>query len=184
MHCNCVLFFVLILAFDPSSDSCLCLCMLSCFSLVRGFETIQSAASQVLRCMGFSRQEYWSGLPCPPPGDLPDPGTKAVFLCLPHWQAGFFSHQIHLGSPLVSVDAIYFNCYKILFLQIPFYIAINLLLNTQTVFFSLLLQNMYRNKYTYRVMNIFICVYLLSLNLARLCKYWGIEFLACKICTI
>jgi len=27
--------------------------------------------------MGFSRQEYWSGLPCPSPGDLPDPGIKA-----------------------------------------------------------------------------------------------------------
>ena len=26
--------------------------------------------------MGFSRQEYWSGLPCPPPGDLPDPGNE------------------------------------------------------------------------------------------------------------
>ena len=26
--------------------------------------------------MGFSRQEYWSGLPCPPPEDLPDPGIK------------------------------------------------------------------------------------------------------------
>ena len=26
--------------------------------------------------MGFSRQEYWSGLPCPPPGDLPNPGIK------------------------------------------------------------------------------------------------------------
>ena len=28
--------------------------------------------------MGFSRQEYWSGLPCPPPGDLPDPGIKPL----------------------------------------------------------------------------------------------------------
>ena len=27
-------------------------------------------------CMGFSRQEYWNGLPFPPPGDLPDPGIK------------------------------------------------------------------------------------------------------------
>ena len=45
--------------------------------------------------MGFSRQEYWSGLPCPPPGDLPDPGTKptppaapalqAVSLPMSHW---------------------------------------------------------------------------------------------------
>ena len=30
--------------------------------------------------MGFSRQEYWSGLSCPPPGDLPDPGIKPTFL--------------------------------------------------------------------------------------------------------
>ena len=33
--------------------------------------------------MGFSRHEYWSGLPLPPPGDLPDPGLKAVFPALP-----------------------------------------------------------------------------------------------------
>ena len=30
--------------------------------------------------MGFSRQEYWSGLPCPPPGDLPNPGIKPTSL--------------------------------------------------------------------------------------------------------
>ena len=33
-------------------------------------------ACQAPLSMGFSRQEYWSGLPCPPPGDLPDPGIK------------------------------------------------------------------------------------------------------------
>ena len=32
--------------------------------------------------MGFSRQEYWSGLPCPPPGDLPDPGVEPEFPAL------------------------------------------------------------------------------------------------------
>jgi len=32
--------------------------------------------------MRFSRQEYWSGLPCPPPGDLPDPGIKPELLWL------------------------------------------------------------------------------------------------------
>ena len=32
---------------------------------------------------GFSRQEYWSGLPCPPPGDLPNPGTEPVSLTSP-----------------------------------------------------------------------------------------------------
>ena len=33
-------------------------------------------AFQVPLPLGFSRQEYWSGLPCPPPGDLPDPGIE------------------------------------------------------------------------------------------------------------
>ena len=36
--------------------------------------------------MGFSRQEYWSGLPFPPPRDLPDPGVEPGLLCLLHWQ--------------------------------------------------------------------------------------------------
>ena len=38
--------------------------------------------------MGFSRQEYWSGLPCPPPGDLSNPGMELCLWCLLHWQAG------------------------------------------------------------------------------------------------
>ena len=36
--------------------------------------------------MEFFRQEYWSGLPIPPPGDIPNPGIKPASLCLPHWQ--------------------------------------------------------------------------------------------------
>jgi len=35
-----------------------------------------AVAHQALLSMGFSRQEYWSGLPCPPPGDLPYPGIE------------------------------------------------------------------------------------------------------------
>ena len=38
--------------------------------------------------MGFSRQEYWSGLPCPPPGEPPDPGSNLYLLHLLHWQVG------------------------------------------------------------------------------------------------
>ena len=39
--------------------------------------------------MGFSRQGYWSGLLCPPPGDLPNPGMEPVSLTINlHWQAG------------------------------------------------------------------------------------------------
>ena len=38
--------------------------------------------------MGFPRQEHWSGLPFPPPEDLPEPGIEPVsLLCLLHWQA-------------------------------------------------------------------------------------------------
>ena len=38
--------------------------------------------------MGLSRQECWSGLPCPPPGDLPNPGVKPRLSRLLHWQLG------------------------------------------------------------------------------------------------
>ena len=40
------------------------------------FVTPWTAARQAPLSMGFSRQEHWSGLPCPPPGDLPHPGIE------------------------------------------------------------------------------------------------------------
>ena len=51
-------------------------CMLSWFRRVRLFATLWSVACQASLSMGFSGQEYWSGLPFPPSGDLPDPGVK------------------------------------------------------------------------------------------------------------
>ena len=39
-------------------------------------ETLWTVARQAPLSMGLSRQGYWSGLPCPPPGDLPDPGVE------------------------------------------------------------------------------------------------------------
>ena len=45
-------------------------------SRVRLLATPWTIAHQAPLSMGFSRQEYWSGLPCPPPGDLPNPGIK------------------------------------------------------------------------------------------------------------
>ena len=51
-----------------------CVCTLSHFSRVRLFAPGWAAACQALLPVGFSRQAYWSGLPCPPPGDLPDSG--------------------------------------------------------------------------------------------------------------
>ena len=52
------------------------LCLLSHLSHVWLFVTLWTVAHQAALSIGFSRQEYWSGLPCTPPGDLPDPGIK------------------------------------------------------------------------------------------------------------
>ena len=54
-----------LLAFDIDIDKSL--------SYARVFETLWTVAYQALLSMGFSRQEYWSGLPFPSPRDLPDP---------------------------------------------------------------------------------------------------------------
>ena len=58
-------------------------------SPVQLFATQRTVARLAPLSMGVSRQEYWSGLPCPPPGNLPNPGTetispamKVVFVCL------------------------------------------------------------------------------------------------------
>ena len=50
--------------------------MLSHFSCVRLFAALRTVARQAPLSMGFSRQEYWSELPSPPPGDLPNPGIE------------------------------------------------------------------------------------------------------------
>ena len=52
--------------------------MLSCFSRVRLFATLWIVACQSPLSVRFSRQEYWNGLPCPPSGDLLDPGMEPV----------------------------------------------------------------------------------------------------------
>ena len=48
----------------------------------------------------FSRQEYWSGLPIPPPGGLPDPGVGPYLLCFLHWQVDSVPLS-HLGNSVV-----------------------------------------------------------------------------------
>ena len=52
-------------------------CVLRHFSHVQLFAASWTVIHQAPQSMGFSRQEYWSGLPCPPPGDLPNPGINS-----------------------------------------------------------------------------------------------------------
>ena len=61
-----------------------CCCLLSCVWLSATPWTI---AHQALLSMRLSRQEYWSGLPFPIPGDHPNPGMGPTSLETPHWQA-------------------------------------------------------------------------------------------------
>ena len=59
-----------------------------------------TVARQAPLYMGFSRQECWSGLPFPTPGDLPDPGIKPMSLASPALAGGFFT-TVPLGKPLL-----------------------------------------------------------------------------------
>ena len=83
--------------------------MLSPFSHVGLFVTLWTVARQAPLSMGFSRQEWWSGLPCPPPGHLPDPGIEPASLTSPAlagrlytgancgWNSSLFLYHHFLG---------------------------------------------------------------------------------------
>ena len=61
--------------------------MLSVFSPVQFFVNLWTVAHQAPLFMGFSRQGYWNGLPCPPPGDFPNSGIKPASLASPALEA-------------------------------------------------------------------------------------------------
>ena len=65
--------------------------MVSYFSYVQFFATLWTVAHQTPLSMRFSRQEYWNELPCPPPGDLPNPGIDLTSLRSPTLAGGFFT---------------------------------------------------------------------------------------------
>ena len=78
---------------------CIYVCVLSC---VWCFVTPWTVACQAPLSMEFSRQEYWSGLPSPTPGDLPDPGMEPESPASPPLAGWLDSFPLcHLGSPTV-----------------------------------------------------------------------------------
>ena len=84
--------------------TCLYVCILSHVWL---FVTPWTVACQALLSMGFPRQEYWSGLPFPSPGDLPDPGIEPVTLVSPALAGGFLTISTIWERPL-SPDTVAF----------------------------------------------------------------------------
>ena len=75
--------------YTPSSG-CLC-AVLRCFNRILLCVTPWTVACQASLSMGFSRQEYWSGWPCPPPGDLSDVEIEPAFLVSPALAGGFLT---------------------------------------------------------------------------------------------
>ena len=71
------------------------------FSHVLLFATLWTVARQAPLSMGFSRQEYWNGLPCPLPRDLPNPGTKPMCLTSTCTGTQVVYHQHHQESPQI-----------------------------------------------------------------------------------
>ena len=66
---------------------------------------------------GSSRQEYWSGLPCPPPRHLPNPGTKLVSLTSPALAGGFFTTSTIWEAP---------HLYMVIYMYVCVYIHIHI----------------------------------------------------------
>ena len=73
--------------------------MLSHFSLVRVLVPLWTISCQAPLSLGFSRLEYWSGMPCSPPGDLPDSGIEPESPAL-HGYSLLLSHHGSPGSRL------------------------------------------------------------------------------------
>ena len=69
----------------------------------RLFAILWTIARQPPLSIRFSRQEYWTGLPCPPPGDLSDPGNQT---CISWIGRQVLYHQRHLGSPVWYLQSI------------------------------------------------------------------------------
>ena len=76
-----------------------CVCLLSHFSHVQLCATLWILACQAPLLVGFSRQVSWSGLSCPPAGDLPDPGIEPASLMSPASAGGFFTTSDTWDAP-------------------------------------------------------------------------------------
>ena len=91
--------------------------MLSRFSSVQLFVALWTTACQVSLSMGFPRQEYWSGLSFPSPGDLPNPGTETASLMSPALAGGSFT-TAPPGKQHWRIDAFELWCWRRL-LRVP-----------------------------------------------------------------
>ena len=81
----------------------LCVCVLNHLSCAQLFVIPWTVACQAPLSVGFSRQEYWSGLPFPTPADLPDPRIEPAYLTSPALAAGFFTSSATWEAHFISI---------------------------------------------------------------------------------
>ena len=98
LHCRQILYQLSLTCQEGSVGSG---CVLSCFSCVQLFATLWTVTCQAPLSKGFSSQEYWSGLPWPPPGDLSNLGIKPASR-MPPAQSGRFFTTTAIWKPLIS----------------------------------------------------------------------------------
>ena len=96
--------------FKPQHLLCECVCVCVVSHSVMSYSlwphrVYEAPLSMAPLSMGFSRQEYWSGLPFSPPEDLPDPGIKSVS---PELAGRFFTTELP-GKPLEFYSALQFS---------------------------------------------------------------------------
>ena len=91
---------------------CVCVCVRACKRVCMGAQSLGrvwlivtpwTVAHQAPLSMEFSRREYWSGLPCPPPGDPPHPSIEPMSLASPALAGGFFP-TAPPGKPIYRVS--------------------------------------------------------------------------------
>ena len=78
------------------------MCVCTCTHLL-------NCVQQALPSMGFLRQEYWSGFPFPPPGDLPDAGTEPLSLASPALVGRFFTTALPGTGEIPQAKTIFFS---------------------------------------------------------------------------
>ena len=143
MHAQ-LIYNVLLTSIGQQSDSVIHMCVYAdLFSCIQLFVTLWNVACQAPLSMGFSRQEYWSGLPWPPPGDLPHPGIEPESLTSRALAGRFFItsairealSQTYIYSFSYSFPLWFITGYRI---QFP-------VLYSRTLFFILLIYNSVHN---------------------------------------
>ena len=85
-------------------ESAIRACILSHFSRVQLLAALWTGAHQVPLSLGFPRQEHWSGLPFPPPGDLPNPGIKPTSLMSPALASRLLTASLTWEAPVSHKD--------------------------------------------------------------------------------